>query len=230
MSKRILYHGSPDIIQTPVLEKGKSYNDYGKGFYCTEHLELAKEWACMENTDGYANKYEMEMDGLAVLNLSDNEYTILHWLALLMEYRKFRVSTPVMKRGADWLREHFLIDLTPYDAVVGYRADDSYFSFARAFVNNEISLTQLSYAMHLGRLGEQFVLKSPAAFERIRFVSYEIADSTAYYAKRKARDDEARASFRAELERDDMDGLYMRDIIREEVQPHDPRVRSTVSG
>ena len=117
-----------------------------QGFYCTEHLELAKEWACTENTDGYVNKYEIDTADLSVINLSSSEYTILHWLALLMKYRKFRVSTPVMKRGADWLKEHFLIDLTSYDAVVGYRADDSYFSFARAFVNNEISLTQLSYA------------------------------------------------------------------------------------
>ena len=130
-----------------------------------------------------------------------------------------------MKRGADWLKEHFLIDLAPYDAVVGYRADDSYFSFARAFVNNEISLHQLSYAMRLGKLGEQFVLKSPVAFEKLRFISYELADNTEYYAKRKARDDEARAAYRAELEKDDLNGLYMRDIIREEVLPDDPRLR-----
>ena len=68
-------------------------------------------------------------------------------------------------------------------------------------------------------------MKSPAAFEKIRFVSYAVADNTVYYAKRKARDDEARAAFRAELEKDDIDGLYMRDIIREEVQPNDPRLR-----
>ena len=225
MSKLILYHGSSEIIEAPVFGKGKSYNDYGRGFYCTEHLELAKEWACTENTDGYANKYEISTDGLSVLNLSSDEYTILHWLALLMKYRKLRVSTPVMKHGMDWLEEHFLIDLEPYDVVIGYRADDSYFSFARAFVNNEISLAQLSYAMRLGKLGEQFVLKSPAAFEKIQFVSYEVADNTKYYAKRKARDDEARAAFRAELEKDDLDGLYMRDIIREEVKADDPRLR-----
>ncbi len=225
MSKLILYHGSPKIIQKPAFGKGKSYNDYGQGFYCTEHLELAKEWACTENTDGYANKYEIDTEGLAILNLSSDEYTILHWLALLMEYRKFRISTPVMKRGAEWLKENFLIDLEPYDAVIGYRADDSYFSFARAFVNNEISLTQLSYAMRLGKLGEQFVLKSPAAFDKIQFVSYEMADNNKFYAKRKARDDEARAAFNAELEKDDLNGLYMRDIIREEVKPNDPRLR-----
>jgi len=113
MSKLLLYHGSPEIIQTPVFGKGKSYNDYGKGFYCTEHLELAKEWACTENTDGYANKYEIDTTGLSILNLSSDEYTILHWLALLMKYRIFRLSTPIMKRGTDWLKEHFLIDLTP---------------------------------------------------------------------------------------------------------------------
>lgn len=225
MSKRILYHGSFELIQTPVFGKGKSYNDYGKGFYCTEHLELAKEWACTENTDGYANKYELDTTDLVVLDLSSREYTILHWLALLMQHRKFRVSTPVMKRGMDWLKEQFFIDLTPYDAVVGYRADDSYFSFARAFINNEISLKQLSYAMRLGKLGEQFVLKSPAAFEKIRFVSYEVADNTVYYAKRKARDEEARAAFRAELEKDDLGGLYMRELIREGVQVDDPRLR-----
>lgn len=225
MSKRILYHGSPEIIRVPVFGKGKSYNDYGQGFYCTEHLELAKEWACNENADGYANKYEIDTTGLSILNLSSDEYTTLHWLALLMNNRKFRVTTPVMKRGADWLKEHFLIDLSLYDAVIGYRADDSYFSFARAFMSNEISLSQLSYAMRLGKLGEQFVLKSPAAFEKIRFVSYEIADNTVYYAKRKARDDEARMTFREELERDDLDGLYMRDIVRQEVRPDDPRLR-----
>ena len=225
MSKLVLYHGSPEIIEKPIYGKGKAYNDYGKGFYCTENLELAKEWACTEGVDGYANQYEIETDNLRILNLSADEYTILHWLALLMTYRKLRLSTPVMKRGAEWLKEHFLVDIDDYDAIIGYRADDSYFAFARAFVNNEISLGQLSHAMRLGKSGEQFVLKSPKAFESIKFVSYKSADNTVYYARRKVRDDEARAGFFAELEKEDIDGLYMRDIIREEVKADDPRLR-----
>ena len=225
MSKRILYHGSSEIIENPVFGKGKAYNDYGRGFYCTENLELAKEWACTEGIDGYANQYELETDGLKILHLSSGEYTILHWLALLMTYRKLRLSTPVMKRGAEWLKEHFLINIEDYDAVIGYRADDSYFSFARAFVSNEISLGQLSRAMKLGKLGEQFVLKSREAFEAIQFVSYIASDNTVYYARRKARDDAARAAFLAELEKDDMDGIYIRDLIRGEVKPDEPRLR-----
>lgn len=168
-------------------------------------------------------EYEIDLSKLKVLNLS--EYTILHWLALLVTYRKIRVSSPIQQRSIDWLKKNYLLDLSEYDVIIGYRADDSYFSFARAFIGNEISLNQLSYAMRLGKLGEQIVLKSPAAFDAIQFISYVSVDNTEYYAKRKARDDEARAAYRAELEKDDLNGLYMRDILREELTPDDPRLR-----
>ena len=225
MSKITLYHGSPEIIEKPQFGKGKTYNDYGGGFYCTEYIELAKEWACAEDVDGFVNKYEIDLSNLKVLNLSSSEYTILHWLAILMKNRKVRLSTSVMKRGSEWLIEHFMPDTKDYDVIIGYRADDSYFSFARSFVNNEISINQLSYAMRLGKLGEQVVLKSKKSFDEIKFVSYEVCDNTIYYAKRKARDDEAREAFNAELEKEDLNGLYMRDIIREEVTPDDARLR-----
>lgn len=230
MAKITLYHGSSEMIEKPVFGGGKSYNDYGQGFYCTEHLELAKEWACSEGIDGFANRYELEMDRRNVLYLSAGGYTVLHWLALLMENRKLRLSTPMMKRGADWLKRHFLLDVTKYDVIVGYRADDSYFAFARAFVNNEISLKQLSYAMRLGKLGEQVVLKSENVFRELRFVGYEAADNTIYYARRKMRDEEARAAYRAILEEEDLDGIYMRDLIREEVKLDDPRLRASLFG
>lgn len=79
--------------------------------------------------------------------------------------------------------------------------------------------------MRLGRLGEQFVLKSPKAFEAVKFIDYTVADNTVYYAKRKARDDEARAAYIKELETDDINGIFMRDIIREEIKANDPRLR-----
>ena len=225
MSTLILYHGSPGIIEKPVFGRGKAYNDYGRGFYCTEHIELAKEWACTEGTDGYANKYEIETNGLSVLNLSTGDYTILNWLAVLMLHRKGRLSTPMAKQGQEYLIQNFLPDFQSCDAIIGYRADDSYFSFARAFVTNTISLKQLGSAMRLGKLGEQYVLKSPRAFEAIKFIDYTVADNTVYYAKRKARDDEARTAYMRELEKDGINGIFMRDIIREEIRSDDPRLR-----
>lgn len=221
----ILYHGSVEIVKNPLYGNGKLYNDYGQGFYCTEEIELAKEWACTEDSDGYANQYIIDMDRFNVLNLSSNEYTILHWLALLMKYRVVRFSSPIMKRSSKWLIEHFLPDISDADVIIGYRADDSYFSFARAFVNNEISLSQLSYAMRLGKLGEQVVLKSAKAFEQIQFQEAHFADRREYYVKRVIRDLEARNAYLEELEKEDVDGLYMRDLIREEVRSDDARLR-----
>lgn len=217
----ILYHGSSEIVGQPIFGKGKTYNNYGQGFYCTEHMELAKEWACTEGVDGYVNKYQFNTDNLRVLNLSSGEYSILHWLALLVTHRKMRLSTPVMKRGVEWLQEYFLPDISEYDVIIGYRADDSYFAFARAFLNNQISLAQLGRAMRLGRLGEQVVLKSKKAFEKIQFESYFAVANELYYTKRKARDSEARAAYAAEVEKDDIDGIFMRDIIQKEIKPDD---------
>lgn len=225
MSKKILYHGSPEIVTKPEFGLGKPYNDYGSGFYCTEHLELAKEWSVTEGVDGYSNKYEIDTSGLSILDLSSSDYTILHWLAILVDYRRFQITTTVMRRGVEYLKENFSVDISSYDVITGYRADDSYFKFAKAFLTNQISLAQLSYAMRLGSLGEQFVLKSPTAFEKIEFLSYETCDSSIYYPKRKARNDAARDAFNAELEKDDLDGIFMRDVIRNEVKKDDPCLR-----
>ncbi len=210
---KILYHGSSQIIRTPQFGVGRVDNDYGQGFYCTESLALAKEWACSSEVSGFANKYQMSFDGLKILNLSDEGYTILHWMAILLEHRRIRISTPIMREGMMWLKEHYAIDLSPYDVIIGYRADDAYFSFARAFMSNMITVEQLSYALHLGKLGEQIVLKSEKAFQRIRFVSSEKADAETYYTLRVARDQKARAAFERELEKGRAKGTFLQALL-----------------
>jgi len=128
-------------------------------------------------------------------------------------------------RGKEYLIQNFLPKYEDYDAIIGYRADDSYFSFARSFVGNGISLKQLGYAMRLGKLGEQFVLKSQKAFDTIQFLGYTKSDNKIYYTKRKARNEEARNAFQRELDKEDMNGIFMRDIIREKMKSDDERLQ-----
>lgn len=225
MHKIDLYHGSTEIIQNPSFFKGKATNDYGKGFYCTRHIELAREWACLNEGDGYANHYEIDLDGMKCLNLLDEKFTILHWLTLLLRNRNIRISTPLMQQSMEWLVTNFTIDSSKYDLMIGYRADDSYFSFARAFISNQISLAQLANAMQLGKLGEQYVLKSEKAFSALNFVAYEVSDHLKYYIKRKKRDEDAREAFLFELTKTEADGIYMRDLMQEGVKADDPRLR-----
>ena len=90
--KLTIYHGSQKLIQQPVYGAGNVRNDYGLGFYCTENVDLAKEWACTEENSGYANCYQLDLGGLTILDLSDHRYHILNWLSLLLQNRVFKIS------------------------------------------------------------------------------------------------------------------------------------------
>ncbi len=223
---RILYHGSDHIIEKPEYEKGMRNNDYCRGFYCTENLELAKEWACAKKKDGYANIYELDMEGLKVLNLNDSPYHILNWLALLAENRTYWQNGSIAREAKQYIKENFLIDISGYDILVGYRADDSYFSFAQDFVSGTISLEKLAEAMRLGKLGEQIVLKSRPAFEKIRYMGNEAVNAGEYYQKKIRREKEARREYRStKKSKSYLDELFIIDIMREGMLNDDPRLR-----
>jgi hypothetical protein len=231
MNTKILYHGSKEIIENPTLKGGKETNDYGYGFYCTESIELANEWACPDNNDGYANKYELEMTGLNVLNLTKPEYNILNWMALLLQFRIPKGMTPNDEMAREYILKNFSIDLTKVDVIIGYRADDSYFSFARDFLKNTITVAQLSRAMELGKLGIQVVLHSEKAFEQLKYIESTIADNETYYTKRRARDLMAKEEYReaTKLSSVTQDDLFIMDIIRQEVKNDDPRIQRNIS-
>lgn len=227
----IIYHGSQQIVEIPEFGVGKNYNDYGQGFYCTESIELAKEWACPVKNDGYSNKYIMHFDGMNVMHLTKGKFNILNWLAILLAHRKFDITSPVGNNARDFILERFMPDTTGVDVMIGYRADDSYFSFAEDFVNNTISLRDLNLAMQLGTLGEQVVLLSERSFKQIEFVEYEVADYREYYYKRAERDRNARAAYANKKKnlQQLMDDIFVLDIIREDMKHDDQRLQSVIS-
>lgn len=224
MLKKI-YHGSEKIIQKPQYGFGKKYNDYGLGFYCTEHIDMAKEWGVSLDKNGYANCYELECDGLKILDLLDGKYCILHWLAILLENRKFDIPSALALDAKEYLLKNFSVDYDKYDVIIGYRADDSYFSFAQDFLNGTISYRQLNRAMYLGKLGQQFVLKSKEAFEHIQYLGHELAESNEWYAKKMLRDRDARREYldveRNKRERGD---IYIVQIMDGEMKADDLRI------
>ncbi|MCL2087107.1 MAG: DUF3990 domain-containing protein [Oscillospiraceae bacterium] len=222
---KTIYHGSSEVIKKPEYGIGNPNNDYGLGFYCTEDLELAKEWACDGENGGFANVYTVNTSRLDVIDLSSHQYSVMHWLAVLVNNRHFSITNPLAAQAKEYLSEFFLPDISRFDVITGYRADDSYFAFAMDFLSNTISLSQLGRAMRLGELGEQFVLKSRKAFEFIQFVRSENAVGEIYYPKRKSRDSQAREQYlKRERKNHYSDGLFMIDILREEMKQDDERL------
>ena len=221
----IIYHGSENIIEKPQYGYGRTNNDYGRGFYCTKELELAKEWACGDNRDGWANRYELDDSNLKVLNLNEEPYNILNWLAVLADNRTYWQNGSISLEAKKYLREVFLIDISEYDVIIGYRADDSYFSFAQDFVSGVISLQKLSKAMRLGKLGEQIVFKSRKAFDNLTFIDNIVAPSEIYFPERSKRDSDARRDYRKIRDEGvDIQELFMIDIMREGIENGDPRL------
>jgi len=226
MEIKTIYHGSVNQIPAPKYGVGKPYNDYGLGFYCTENIEMAKEWACASNQDGYANQYTLDLDGLKVLYLNKKPYHILNWLAILLVNRKFVVADGIPQRAKEYIIDHFLIDYSSYDVIVGYRADDSYFSYAGDFVSNSLSLNDLRQAMALGKLGEQIVLKSNKAFEALQFVQSVAANKEIYFQNYSKRDNEARDNYKLIASQPVAENeIYVLDIIRNKWTNDEPRLQ-----
>ena len=223
-----LFHGSEKVVEVPTFGLGKTTNDFGLGFYCTEIEDLAKEWAVSSLRDGFSNRYTLDTEYMNILNLNSPDYTILNWIAVLVEHRVFALKTPIARKAKRYLIDNFGINVNAYDLITGYRADDSYFDYAETFLNNGISVEQLARAMKLGQLGEQIVLKSKFAFSRIQFDGFDVAEKEEFYVLRKARDDEANQLYLEMLE-EESDGLYIQDIIRGGITNDDPRIPRNIS-
>lgn len=223
-----IFHGSEKIIEHPIWGEGRKNNDFGIGFYCTESLELAKEWAVSSLRDGFANKYTLDTKYLNILNLNSSAYTILNWIAVLVEHRLFSIKTPVARRAKSYLVEKFGVNVNAFDIIRGYRADDSYFDYAESFINNAISVEQLAQAMKLGKLGEQIVIKSKYAFTKLKYEGFEVAEQGKYYVHRKSRNDEANRQYFEMLDKES-DGLYIQDIIRGGITNDNPCIPRNIS-
>ena len=88
-----------------------------------------------------------------MVDLDAEPYGTIEWLAVLFANRQFDVPTNLMEAAKSYVAARYPAELGEADVVIGYRADDSYFSFARAFLENRISLAQLERAMKLGGAG-----------------------------------------------------------------------------
>lgn len=226
--KIILYHGSPKIIEHPSLSAAKTRNDYGPGFYCTENLPLAREWACTAERGGFANQYRLDLTGLKVISFSQPGMHVLNWMAVLLRNRMFCPTGDWAVKARTYLLDEFLLDFRSYDVVHGCRADDSYFSFAAAFLQDRLSLEQLIRATKPDKWNRQLVLTSEKAFRQLTFTGYDQARQSASYAKRLARDLAVRSALQARQKADSVPGTYLFDILREGWKNDDPRLRGNL--
>lgn len=193
MEKLILFHGTPDEIVVPTYGKGKEKHDYGRGFYLTESIDLAKEWAvCRPNeTNGYVHQYELETDELKILDFQ--EKGVLAWLAELMKHRDASDSKRYRMLAQKFI-EKYGVDTEDYDVIKGWRANASYFYIAKEFVRDNVDMDILEELLSLGGLGIQYCMKSELAYSKLHEVenSLQIVPYMEFNEKYNQRDISAR--------------------------------------
>lgn len=168
-----IYHGSKEVIKSPLIKGSNETNDYGPSFYMTLDLEAAKSWACKNNIVGIVNQYVLDsrtFKSFKVLDLTNkNQYSVLNWIAILMHFRT--LDSSFIKRNQltlDWLQKYY-IDVDEYDVVIGFRADDSYFRFPTRFVSNDLAFDDLEDIFLSGNLGVQYAFMSERAIRALKF-------------------------------------------------------------
>lgn len=166
METIILYHGTPDKTVAPTFGNGEERHDYGKGFYLTESLELAKEWAvCRPNeVNGWVHKFELETVGLKILDFEKED--IRSWLAELMKHRDAADSKRYRMLAKKFIQKYG-IDTDGYDVMRVWRANASYFYIAKEFVKDNIDIEILEELLALGGLGIQYCIKSELAYSKL---------------------------------------------------------------
>lgn len=203
MGKIILYHGSPNKVVVPQFGFGEGKHDYGKGFYLTENIELAKEWAVCrpDETNGWVHKYELETDDLKILDFQ--EHNILSWLAELMKHRDASDSRRYKVLSKKFIAEYG-IDTSEYDAIKGWRANASYFYIAKEFVRDNIDIEILEELLSLGGLGIQYCIKSELAYSKLAEVDDGLisVDYSEFNEKYNERDIIARKNMRELVDSD----------------------------
>ena len=216
MEKIVLYHGSDHEIQKPIKGKGKATNDYGQAFYCTKDIYSAREWACRDTDTGVVNKYSFDIRGLKILDLTDkSKYSVLNWIAILMHFRNLSQDfIDSHQIELEYLEKYYYIEVSEYDVVYGFRADDSYFKFPSLFIDNQLRLEALEEIYLLGYLGTQYALISEKALKRLKFIKSEVVDFV-YHDKYQVRIFNADNRFEEMKNKDKyLDGTRMLDLIK----------------
>ncbi len=204
MSKIILYHGTSDKTVVPTYGLGEDKHDYGRGFYLTENINLAKEWAvCVPNQEnGWVHKYELDISELKILDFQ--EKNILSWLAELMKHRDAS-DTKRYKVLSEKFIERYGIETEKYDVIKGWRANASYFYIAKEFVRDNVDIEILEELLSLGGLGIQYCIKSELSYSKLKQLESGLisVDYKEFHEKYNQRDVTVRQKMRDLINSDD---------------------------
>ena len=151
MKKRIIYHGSREIVAEPGIRITKFNKDFYFGFYCTLFKKQAERWATRFGNDCYVNVYDyLENPELKILRFDDMTE---EWLDFIADCRLGKSHN--------------------YDIVEGPMANDTIFNYVQGFVDGKISRSAFWELAKFKRPTHQISFHTIAALKTLNFKGAE---------------------------------------------------------
>lgn len=159
--RKVLFHGSKSGIEGQIsIERSRSNNDFGKGFYCGESFEQSAMFvAKFPNSSVYAASFNPSV-------LSGIEFEVdRDWMMAIALFRgrlNAYSSSPSLQRLCERVEAA--------DYVVAPIADNRMYEIIDAFADGEITDEQCKHALAATDLGKQYVFRSKKALKTIRLL------------------------------------------------------------
>lgn len=149
----LIYHGSNQIVEKPLILENGHTKDFGFGFYCTKLQEQAIEWAF--------SKCRFNKNLSAILNIYEyspnNDLNIKIFNEISKKWFEFIINCRMNNKKHN------------YDIVEGGMADDKIWWFFEDYVNKEIPEEELFKLAKFKKLTHQIVFCSEKSLQFLKF-------------------------------------------------------------
>lgn len=232
-----VYHGSYDVDGMKVIKevvaddyegikkfKVRKNTDFGPAFYLTNRMPQASMWSVRLDTNGWLCSFVLNLTNLKVLNLDPMHKPPLRWIAELVYNRHFK---SINDEEWDYIVRNWRKNSTGYDVILGYTADDQYFSIFDDFFSNNLSFTGLCKVMMLGNLGYQYAVRSHKAYKALTRLKNQKIDKTIWHPRFLEHQNLAKRQYeeiRTVHGRNAVDELSFHQIVSMGIKPEDERV------
>lgn len=176
INHKLLFHGAKSEITGEIdVDKSRSNNDFGQGFYTGESYEQAIAFvSAFDKSSVYF--FDFNEEGLTSKKYEVNQewmMTIAYYRGALEEYEDHPIIKELVRRSRDC------------DYVIAPIADNRMFQIINSFIIGEITDEQCKHCLAATNLGYQYVFVSNRALHNLKMIErcYICSDEKEYYKK-----------------------------------------------
>ncbi len=152
-----IYHGSNQIVYKPLFLESKHSTDFGRGFYTTESMKQAENWAIKiknrrESEHAYVSEYEYN---------EANDLVTIAFEGPTEEWLDFVTYNRLENKGHE------------YDVIIGPVADDSVYETLFDYSIGRITKEEAILELKSVTLDGQILFHTDKSLEYVTFLGYK---------------------------------------------------------